>query len=134
MAAHFTTSWHQLLLPPGASSVHYPHSLPMSQFPPPYRPSKSQGGFWEPVCVGREEEELSDVEDHLPNPSPTFLAMINFICKKFPEACGPATQDSAPLLPGMQWGEAPAITSHFMHSQPIDFMMSQASQALVHTN
>ncbi|MPC50375.1 hypothetical protein E2C01_044203 [Portunus trituberculatus] len=37
-------------------------------------------------------------------------AMMDFVCEKFPETCGPVVLDSIPLLPGMQRSEVPATT------------------------
>ncbi|MPC51682.1 hypothetical protein E2C01_045534 [Portunus trituberculatus] len=61
-------------------------------------------------------------------------AIIDFICEKFLDACGPVVQDSAPLLPGMQRSEVPATTPRLRCAHPIDFMMSQASEALTCAN
>ena len=59
----------------------------------------------------------------LPDPTPSFTAMMEFVCEKFSEARATATQDCAPMLPGMQPGEAPVTTPRFNRVQPINFFM-----------
>ena len=83
---------------------------------------------------GNGEVDFSDADNGMPDTSSTFTAMMDFLCKTFPEAHGPAPQDSAPLLPGMQHGEVPATSSSLRGAQPINFMMLQASEALVCAN
>ena len=75
---------------------HHPYLL--SLVPPHLR--MGTGTMW--VEMGR-------LISQMPDPSPTFTAMMDFIYETFPEAHGSAPEDSAPLL-GMQRGEVPAPT------------------------
>ena len=92
-------------------------------------PSMSQGRDRN-VVGGDGEEDLLDAEDGFPDPSPTFKAKMDLVYQTFPEARGQA-QDTAPLLPDMQCGEAPATTPSLKQAQPINVLMSQA---LAHAN
>ena len=83
---------------------------------------------------GEGEVDFLDADDGMPDPSSIFMAIMDFVYKTFPEACGPAPQESAPILPGILHGEVHATTPSLKQAQPIDFMMSQASVALVHAN
>ncbi|MPC48387.1 hypothetical protein E2C01_042158 [Portunus trituberculatus] len=76
----------------------------------------------------------SSSKDRLLQSSPAFTAMMDFVCEKFPEAHGPVVTDSTPLLRGMQRNEVPATTPCLRHAHPIDFMVSQASEALTRAN
>ncbi|MPC32053.1 hypothetical protein E2C01_025356 [Portunus trituberculatus] len=69
----------------------------------------SLGGYWKSVC-GEKEGNSSGSEDCLPESFPTFTAMMDFVCEKLPEACGPVVQDYSPLLLGMQRSEVPTTT------------------------
>ena len=52
---------------------------------------------------GEEGEEVSSEDvGCFPDSSPNFMEMIEFVCQRFPEACAPSAQVSAPLMPGLQ--------------------------------
>ena len=57
---------------------------------------------------GDGEENFLDANHGVPDPSSTFKEMMDLVYRTFPEARGQASQDTAPLFPGMQRGEDPA--------------------------
>ena len=73
---------------------------------------------------GDEEEDFSDADDGLLDPSSTFRDMMDLVYWTFPKARGQAAQDIAPLLPGMQRGEVPATAPSLKQLQPISVLMS----------
>ena len=83
---------------------------------------------------GDREEDFSDVNDGLPDPSSTLKDMMDLVYWTFPQAHGQVSQDTAPLHLGMQHGENPAPTPSLKRSQSISVLMSQASEALAHAN
>ena len=92
-----TTTQHHTLKLHGAKfhshrlgSVHGQYTV----FPPPLPfvsgPSIFQGRDRYNVGADREVNS-SDADDGMPDPSPCFMVMMDFICKTFPEARGPVS-------------------------------------------
>ncbi|MPC56841.1 hypothetical protein E2C01_050807 [Portunus trituberculatus] len=72
----------------------YHHHRLAPQQPSHHHSVGSMRGSHSPL--GEKEDDFSGSEGYLPESSPTFTAMMDFIFEKFPEACGPVVQESAP--------------------------------------
>ncbi|MPC82101.1 hypothetical protein E2C01_076746 [Portunus trituberculatus] len=100
MVTHSAAHHHHCLAPqqPSPQQPLHQHScvpLPsLSMFLSPLIPPR-----WESV-VGEKEDDSMGSEDHLLESSPTFTAIMDFVCEKFPEDHGPVVQDSTPPSPG----------------------------------
>ena len=136
-----TTTQHYILLVHGTkfrSVVDPGRCMADTWLSPPPSPfdsaSSTSHGRNRDYVSGDEEVDSSNADDGMPDPFPTFTAIMDLVCETFPEARCPAPRNSAPLLPGMQRGKIPATTTRLRRAQRIDFRMSQAFEALARAN
>lgn len=71
--------------------------------------------------VDGQREEESAGEDM--QPPPGFKEMIEFVCGRFPEACGEAKSSDTTFIPGMQADEVVDPIPRFKPAHPIKTMM-----------
>ncbi|MPC61683.1 hypothetical protein E2C01_055758 [Portunus trituberculatus] len=74
-------------------------------------------GRYQELVSGEKEDDFLGLEEHFLESSPTFIAMMDLVCEKFPEAHGPVVQDSTPLLPAMQRSVTGTVSS-WAHATP----------------
>lgn len=68
------------------------------------------------------------------DPSCNFKEIIEFVCEKFPEACGCSLQGPASLFAGMRQQEVAVPASQFRWVEPIGTIKSQMEEELRNAN
>ena len=116
-APNSMASRRQGLLSCGPELVHSQHMALLPSLSFISGPCMSQGRNMDYVG-GDGEVDFSDADNGMPDPSPSFTVMMDFVYQTFSKAPGQALQDSAPLLLGMQRREVPATTPSLRWDSP----------------